>query len=98
MLAFTYYTNFEIPVIKYWSLLVKSHVFLWFGGCVKLATGFIKKKHGQATTVSTCLYHHSKINYKATSVFSKTQILLSNALFVLQLHLGVHKPSGSAMQ
>ena len=38
---------------------------------VQLATSFIKKKRGQATIVSTCLYHHSKMNHKAASVFSK---------------------------
>ena len=37
----------------------------------QLTTSFIKKKHGQATIVSTCRYHHSKMNYKAASVSSK---------------------------
>ena len=44
MLAFTYYTNFEIPVIKYCSLLVKSHVFLWFGWLCQVGNKFHKKE------------------------------------------------------
>ena len=46
--------------------------FCGLDGCItQLATSFSKKKHGQTTIVSTCLYHHSKMNYKAASVFSQ---------------------------
>lgn len=46
--------------------------FCGLDGCItQLAMSFIGKKCGQATIVSTCLYHHSKMNYKAASVSSK---------------------------
>ena len=74
--------------------------FCGLDGCItKLATSFIKRNMVRPLLCQPV--YIIILRYKAASVFSKNHdepIFPSNALFVLQLHLGVHKPSVSTMR